>query len=293
LYFLEEPEAEQERTAQHRAQRLLDAIRMGVRVDLRDNYFYALTLSGAAGRVMVRDWMEGQFEELLNNVNAWFDDLAIVRRDGMGLASPPKFVAVLGGLVRDLADLAPPFVARTWRAAVSHQAIPEQALAQALARAKVDIIQNYPPNHARMGLIKAYHIRKGDRKMTAYLNEKHPASAYHCGRIMAVLAQLQRSALGDVGAGVVQRFYAAASATPALILGRLVRTSQFHLNKLDPGLAHWYQQRLAEIWSRIKDQLPKTLSLEEQSLFALGYYHQMAARKNKGSQETPSEERSK
>jgi len=94
-----------------------------------------------------------------------------------------------------------------------------------------------------------------------------------------VLSDVQRAALGDVGAGVVQRYYAAASATPALVLGRLTRTSQFHLNKLEklePGLAHWFEGMIAGIWGRIKDTIPRTLTLEEQSLFALGYYQQMA-----------------
>ena len=122
--------------------------------------------------------------------------------------------------------------------------------------------------------------------LKAYLNEDHPHPAYHCGRIMAVLAGLQRKAIGDVGAGVVQRYYAAASSTPALVLGRLARTSQFHINKLEPGLAYWYESKLAGIWGRIKDAVPTTLSLEEQSLFALGYYQQMADMRTKKSGDT-------
>lgn len=113
--------------------------------------------------------------------------------------------------------------------------------------------------------------------MTPYLNEDHPHPAYHCGRLMEVLAALQEEALGNVGAGVVQRFYAAASSTPALVFGRLTRTSQFHLTKLPGGLANWYQKKIADIWGRIRDCPPPTLTLEEQSLFAMGYYQQMAA----------------
>jgi CRISPR-associated protein Csd1 len=52
--------------------RLLNAIRNGERPDLGDNRYYALTLSGAAGRVMVRDWMEGGFEDLARQVERWF-----------------------------------------------------------------------------------------------------------------------------------------------------------------------------------------------------------------------------
>ena len=97
---------------------------------------------------------------------------------------------------------------------------------------------------------------------------------------MAVLADVQRAALGEVGAGVVQRYYAAASATPALVLGRLTRTSQFHLDKLPRGSnigeKDWYNEHFMRIWGCIKDNIPPVLTLEEQSLFALGYYQQMA-----------------
>jgi CRISPR-associated protein Csd1 len=134
--------------------------------------------------------------------------------------------------------------------------------------------------HSRMSLMKAFHIRKGDKFMSTYLNEEHPSTAYQCGRLMAVLAAIQYSALGKVSAGIIQRYYAAASTTPALVLGRLTRTSQFHLSdigKSKPGLAYSYETKIARIWSRIKDQVPTWLPLEDQSLFALGYYQQLAS----------------
>ena len=112
--------------------------------------------------------------------------------------------------------------------------------------------------------------------MTAYLNPDHPAPAYHCGRLLAVFAALQRAALGDVGAGVVQRYYAAASQTPGLILGRLVANSRNHLGKLDAKLAWWFENKLAEVMGRLGDGAPRILDLEGQGLFALGYYQQLA-----------------
>lgn len=116
--------------------------------------------------------------------------------------------------------------------------------------------------------------------MSVYLNKEHPEPAYQCGRLLAMLASLQRSALGDVGAGVVQRYYVAASQTPGLTLGRLVANAKNHLNKLEGGLAYWYEDQIAEIMSRIRDRIPTTLDLEGQSLFALGYYQQIASRKD-------------
>lgn len=281
LVWLVESVEQVEREAQRRAADLLTSLRAGQRPDLASNRYFALTLSGAGGRVMVRDWMEGSFEELISSVNAWFDDLAIVHREGGRLAPEPKFLAVLGATVRDLKDLPPPFVTSMWRVAVRGGQIPQGALAQVLHRMTIAALGNDVFNHAGMGLMKAFHVRKqGGSNMSdlkPMLNEAHPAPAYHCGRLMAVLAALQRSALGEVGAGVVQRYYAAASATPALVLGRLARTGQFHLAKLDsPGLVFWYEEKLSSIWGRIGDAPPRTLNLEEQSLFALGYYQQLA-----------------
>jgi CRISPR-associated protein Csd1 len=173
-----------------------------------------------------------------------------------------------------------------WRVAVRGEPIPEAALAKAFSRVKVDILKDEPLNLAGMGLLKAYHVRnnriKGGKTMVEdmkpYLNENHPHPAYQCGWLLAVLSKLQKSALGDVGAGIIQRYYAAASSTPALVIGRLTRNSQAHLNKLQPGLATWYEKIIAGIWGRMKDNVPATLTLEEQTLFALGYYQQMAYR---------------
>lgn len=280
----------QERSALKKAKELLDAIYHGNKPDFAaNNHYYAVTLSGNGGRVVVRDWMTGPFEEMLKNVVAWFEDMDIVHRQGDGLASLPKFMAVLGSLVRDLKDIPAPLSATMWSSAIRNGPIPRTALARAVERACIAVINDNPPNHARMGLIKAYHIRKGDKNtMTVYLNEDHPSKAYQCGRLMAVLDYLQYAAQGDVGAGIIQRYYAAASSTPALTLGQLTRLSQFHLSKLSKekkGLAVIIERQIADIWGKIKDDLPKTLTLDEQSLFAMGFYQQKAQRSNNNKDE--------
>ncbi len=273
-------ENQTEATALVCARRLLDSIRSGKRADLGNNHYFALTLSGASGRVMVRDWMEGRFEDLVRNIEAWFSDLSVTARDGRGLARDPKFLAVGGGLVRELKDLPAPTAATLWKVAVQRVQIPQPLMAQALARFRADIIKDEPFNHARMGLIKAYFVRLkkgGNNTMTAYMNPDHPDPAYHCGRLLAILANLQRTALGDVGAGVTQRYYAAASQTPGLALGRLISNARNHLAKLEGGLAWWYEEQIAEVMSRFGDAAPRILDLNGQGLFALGYYQQLAS----------------
>ena len=115
-----------------------------------------------------------------------------------------------------------------------------------------------------------------------YYDPQFPHAAYHCGALVAIYADLQRTAMPDVNAGIVQRYYASASRTPTLVLGQLERLSKYHLAKLEsPGLAHIYETRLNEAYTFFGQEktnhLPSALNLEEQSYFALGY-RQMSAR---------------
>ncbi len=111
--------------------------------------------------------------------------------------------------------------------------------------------------------------------------------AYLCGRIMALLDAIQHVALGDVGVGVVQRYYAAASTTPGLVLGRMIRNAQVaHFPKArgdqkTKGLAIKIERQIQELMAQMTSAPPPTLDLEQQTLFALGFYQQQADRYTK------------
>ena len=114
-----------------------------------------------------------------------------------------------------------------------------------------------------------------------YYEPNFPNAAYHCGAWLAVYANLQRAAMGDVNATLVQRFYASASRTPARVFGTLDRMGQVYLGilrKEKRGLDRIYEDKLnavcAFFGSDLAHCLPTTLNLEGQSYFALGY-HQM------------------
>lgn len=293
LPWLVAPQETTEGDALRRARELVEAIERGRRPDLSRNRYFALTLSANSGRVVLRDWMSGPFAELVRNVTAWFEDLEVVDAKGTGRAAPPGIWAVLGSLVRDLDELPAPLVAGLWRVAAQREPIPQQVLARAVARIRSAIVTDQPVRTAGVGLLKAFLLRSaqphGEPAMSPGLNEGHPHPAYHCGRLMAVLDYLQYQAQGDVGAGVVKRYYAAASSTPGLVLGRLLRLAQFHLAKLDRDRRRSFEARLGQVMSRLENRFPPPLSLEEQGLFALGYYHQKAFRPPK---EEPTEETS-
>lgn len=119
------------------------------------------------------------------------------------------------------------------------------------------------------------------------LDQENPNPAYRCGRLLAVLEQVQRLAIPGVNATVVDRFFGTASSAPAAVFPRLLRGAQPHLSKLERDRRGAYvalQRRLEEILGglgvtkagALYSGFPSTLTLQEQGLFSLGYYHQRA-----------------
>ena len=113
------------------------------------------------------------------------------------------------------------------------------------------------------------------------LDLDYPNPAYLCGRLLAVLEEAQRAAIRDINTTVADRFYGTASTAPASVFGRLLKGVKPHLAKLqrdNPGAHYAIQGRLEEILSRLtaEQAFPRTLNLEQQGLFSLGYYHQRA-----------------
>ncbi|MEK7686462.1 MAG: type I-C CRISPR-associated protein Cas8c/Csd1 [Verrucomicrobiota bacterium] len=267
---------------------LLKSVKEGRRyVRLEANAYYAMSLSGNGARIVVRDWLESTVPEIERNIAHWFADLAIAEPDGSGVKHDFKFGALLYGMVRaELSEMSPVLPTQLLHGALRGRSVPltQAALAAAVRRQQLD--QDNKLNPARLALIKACLLRSPNlstlntqpstASMTECLNPDSRDSAYLCGRLFAVFDRLQYLALGGVNAGVVERYYASASVTPALVMGRLFRNAQFHLAKADGGVATNAGKDFEAITCALGDTFPATLDLEGQGRFALGYYHQKA-----------------
>ena len=99
---------------------------------------------------------------------------------------------------------------------------------------------------------------------------------YLLGRLFAVLEKVQVDALGKPDSSITDRFYASASSTPVVAFPRLLRLSQYHLPKLDEGRRIVRERLIQQIMDGI-EKFPSHLTLDEQGLFAIGYYHQKRA----------------
>lgn len=288
--------------AESRLRQAIDRIRSGRAArPFEDVRFCVLVLSGAGGRVMVRDYVEGTVLRLAERADEWFADLALDTYWGRG-GFPPSLEQVLTAPLperkseQDYLKWVTPAGAwrqALWRVALAGGRIPHAAFARALLAHNNTVekgeltdekegTRSQRRSYLRLALVKAYLIRKGI-EMKPALDTEHPSSAYHCGRLLAVYDSLQREALGEVGAGVIQRYYGGALTNPSGVFGQLSRMAQTHLSKLDRKLASIYAGRIAEIHNGIRGEgdshssFPPALTLDEQALFALGFWHQTAA----------------
>lgn len=243
-----------------------------------DTAFYATALSGSGGRAVVRDWIDTTVAGAKENLSRWFRLQRIV--DPMGEEPRPLGLYPLAAAtVRDAGDLAPPVPRAMLRAALTGTPLPRALLFQAVKRNRAEQTVTRP----RAALIKAVWLSHQENKEEEHmvrLDPDSPSLAYQCGRLFWVLEQAQRLAIPGVKATIADRFFGTASSAPASVFSRLVRGAIPHLGKLErdrPGAYYALQQRLEDIQARIPATgYPRTLALEDQGLFSLGYYHQRA-----------------
>jgi CRISPR-associated protein Csd1 len=259
---------------------LFRAPRTGRRPAIEDPQdFYALILSGAQGRILLRQWIETTVATAVRNIQRHFDDLEIVRPKGdqgpLPLRRLLRSTALLGKDENVMTDLA----AQMFSAVIKGTRYPRLLLDTAIRRMRAE--QSVTPERA--ALIKAYllrvcrtHTRTDIPEVKMSIDEGSSSVAYRLGRLFAVLERVQQVAINP-GATIRDRFFGAASANPVTVFPRLIRGAQAHLSKLSS--AGFFQRLIGQILDGIPAErgFPAALSLEDQGLFALGYYHQRQA----------------
>jgi CRISPR-associated protein Csd1 len=259
----------------------LDAIRRGRPADAPDLpqgvRLHVLGLAPNAARLSVRFWLQEDFGRVAGNLARFAQDMAI---DPPPDPPHPGFWRYLGALsARGKLDNLPPNLAGEWlRAVLTGAPYPMTLMTTALMRARTD--KRVGPLRAAM--LKAVLRRNFREEAPVGLDPDNDKPAYQLGRLFAVLEQAQRAALGRVNATIGDRYYAAASSTPARVFGPLLRSLRVHISDAERrGRGGWIAPKVGEIMLKLPPELPKSLPLEDQARFAVGYYHEKATRHGK------------
>ena len=267
-----------------------------------ERQFYVLGLT-AGGRITIKYWQQGTVSEIFDRDYQHLVDMNIISWDGLVDEENPPLRS-LYGIVKSVST---PSKSSTFATNLV-QSIVESILSgnpypMTLQQACINrITQERTVSELRAAILKGCINRKARiykqlKELDMALDKQNDNIAYLAGRLFAVLEQIQQASLGKgVNATIRDRFYASASTRPNMVMGRLIALSNHHLSKLrkeKPGLAVNLEKLLEEIFALIPAEaptFPATFSLDEQSLFAVGYYHQKVDTYRKEETDNPTEE---
>jgi len=187
-------------------------------------------------------------------------------------------------------DIPPNLGGEVLRAILEDLPYPAPLLNLAVQRCRAE----QKPTYARAAAIKASLNRwirfrqSPDKEFLPMLDPDNINPAYRLGRLFAVLEKIQEESAGGSGkinATIRDRYYGAASSSPASVFPLLLKLKNHHVSKLDErGKKMLYRafndnrpdDYVGQVLNNVSD-IPKQLALPEQGRFALGYYHQRQA----------------
>jgi CRISPR-associated protein Csd1 len=241
-----------------------------------DIQFYILGLSPNASRLAIRFWHVSTVGDVSAKIGQHFRDLSIIK----DYENEPDFPA-MWQLLRETAvqrkskNIAPLLAGAVMRSILTGAAYPQSFLIAIIGRIRADQTINY----LRAAIIKAclvrkYRINNISEEVSMTLDKESTNIAYRLGRLFAVLEKAQKDAIPNVKTTIKDRYYGSASATPRTVFPQLLRLAQHHIQKAEYGRRN--DSMIEEIMQDIQ-AFPAHLNLEEQGMFAIGYYHQRKA----------------
>lgn len=245
-----------------------------------ENPFYILGLSPNNARLSIRLFLQNGFGEVIKNIAKHYEDLRIIK--------PQKATDYIP-LWRILAATIPPqskeknssplMSGAVVKAVMTGQNYPVSLLQNVILRIKADRDITY----ARAAIIKAYLTRNKRRENLMSLNENSIDKNYVYGRIFYVLEAIQEAANPGLNATIKDKYFTSACSTPGSVFPNLLKLSAHHLRKLETARKIYFEKQLTELMSKLSPSTKNSsiLTLEEQGIFILGYYHQKQERYKK------------
>lgn len=255
-----------------------------------DDRFYILGLAPNSARIAVVYWSECSLKEFAEKILRHFDDMEIIdtRKDGKPYMEIKSMLAAvtLNGKQSEATPNLPEAVVKSIFQGTPYPFTLFSACIRRI-RAESGNKDNNAIRIARMAIIKAYlnRINDNNKKINTMLDKSNTNQGYLCGRLFAVLENLQYAA--NKQDSIRSGYMNAASSTPSAVYPTILKLSNSHYSKLakdKKGLAMYFDNQKKEIMAQISD-FPDTLDLSDQGRFFLGYYHQKNHEENKNTED--------
>ena len=241
--------------------------------------FYILAISPNAARLAIRFFIFNSFGEFVHKIAMHYRDLRIEKQYSNEPDSFPVWRLLNETVSPKSTDKAasPLMTGATIKAIITGTPYPANLYNSVLIRIRAEKNINY----YKASIIKGYLLRKHKNNnkfkevLTVALNENSDNKAYIFGRLFAVLEKAQLDANPGINTTIKDRYFTSACATPASVFPVLLRLSQHHISKADYGYIS--DRRISDILEKLdieNNPFPPNLSLDDQGIFILGYYHQ-------------------
>jgi len=237
--------------------------------DDKELTFYILGLSLNKARLALRFWHVCTVNELVKRLHKHFANLAMEPSSRKDIIHPGIW-HLSKETARETKNISPVLGGALTRAILVGTNYPQNLYQGVMGRIRAD----HRTNYLRASILKAFLQRNHNMEVPVALDTEKRDVAYLLGRLFAVLEKAQLDALGKINSTIKDRFFSAASATPASVFPRLIRLSQHHIEKAEYGYIS--DRNISEIMEHI-DAFPTHINLQDQGLFAIAYYQQKNA----------------
>ena len=254
---------------------LFNAINTG-KLEKIDSNFYVLCLSPNAARISVRFWETGKVEQFAKRIKQHFDDFEIIKPsyDDKEYLNLYQILSATA-LEHKMENVAPNLIGSVMQSILKGLPYPATLQQQCIRRIRAE----QKVTRERAAILKAY-INRFNRyknikeELSVSLDRNCTNKGYLLGRLFAVFEKVQQDTHPGLNATITDRFYGAASTNPVTVFAQLIKLNQHHLGNYDnKGLRIAREKEIGEIMNSI-DSFPAHLNLNEQSQFAIGYYHE-------------------
>jgi len=229
---------------------------------VKDDEFYVVTLTGNAGRIVVKRWAQQPLDTAVQNLKKWFEDLDLEvppRPEQKAKKGKPKAAAkefnplsiywLSCATVREAKDLTVETPTSLYAAALEGTAPPISLIKPLLDQLQSKMLkdENYRViwDQSRFALLKLiinrHHRSRNEPTMQlqSKLTTDTPDPAYNCGRLLSVFDNLQRTAHRAEAGGasklnttLAERYFGAAASNPNGAFSLMWRLHMHHLKKI-------------------------------------------------------------
>lgn len=283
LGYIEE-EVDEPNAKIEQVRKVFTAIYSGSLKTSLEDRFYILGLAPNSARIAVVYWSECSLKEFAGKILCHFEDMKIKdtridKKPYMGIKSMLAAVTLNG----KQSEATPNLPEAVVKSIFQGTPYPFTLFSACIRRIRAESGNKDAIRIARMAIIKAYlnRINDNNKKIETMLDKSNTNQGYLCGRLFAVLENLQYAA--NKQDSIRSGYMNAASSTPSAVYPTILKLSNSHYSKLakdKKGLAIYFDNQKKEIMAQISD-FPDTLDLSDQGRFFLGYYHQKNHEENK------------